>query len=293
MAGGCERLVIEPSGRRRAVLRVIGAARRRLVLSIFRCDDSRVLRALAGASARGVHVSAIVTARARAAARDLERVCHWLIARGIEVRRPGAGAKYHAKYLVADERVAVVTSLNYTAKCFTRTCDFLLVTRDPAVVSGLTTLFAADWSAEPAVLTAAQRERLIVGPDHDPRARFASLMLEARHCVRLLDTKLTDRAISRVLDDCRQAGLTVEIARRRSLRPLRAHGKLLLIDDRAAVIGSLALSPASLDRRRELALVVRDLRLVATLDAFWRFHLEPTVGAAQHRAPGPFVELAS
>jgi phosphatidylserine/phosphatidylglycerophosphate/cardiolipin synthase-like enzyme len=118
-------------------------------------------------------------------------------------------------------------------------------------------------------------------------------MLEARHCVRLLDTKLTDRAISRVLDDCRQAGITVEIARRRSLRPLRAHGKLLLIDDRAAVVGSLALSPVSLDRRRELALVVRDPRLVATLDAFWRFHLEPGVGAGQHRAPGPFVELAS
>ena len=71
------------------MLGIIRAARRRLVLSIFRCDDTRVLQALAGASARGVAVSAIVTARARASARDLDRVCAWLIAHGIEVRRSG------------------------------------------------------------------------------------------------------------------------------------------------------------------------------------------------------------
>jgi phosphatidylserine/phosphatidylglycerophosphate/cardiolipin synthase-like enzyme len=293
MIGPGERLVIVPAGRRRALLNVIRGARRRLVLSIFRCDDASVLEALAHATARGVRVRAIVTARARASARDLDQVCEWLAAHAIEVRRPAATEKYHAKYLVADGRVAFVTSLNYTAKCFTRTCDFMLVTRDPAVVSGLTALFDADWSAEPPVLTAAQRERLIVGPDHDPRARFGALILEARHRVRLLDTKVTDRATSRVLDDCRQAGITVEIARRRSLRSLRAHGKLLLIDDRVAVIGSLALSPAALDWRRELAVVVRDPRLVAALDAFWRLHLEPAADAARHRATGPFVELAS
>jgi len=234
-----------------------------------------------------------VTARARASARDLDRVCEWLVAHAIEVRRPVAYAKYHAKYLVADERVALVTSLNYTATCFTRTCDFMLVTRDPAVVSGLTALFAADWSAEPAALTAAQRERLIVGPDHDPRARFGALMQEARQQVRLLDTKLSDRATCRVIDARRYAGIAVAIARRRAVRPLRAHGKLLLIDDRAAVIGSLALSPASLDRRRELAVVVRDPRLVATLDAFWRSHVEPAGAAAGLGVPGPFMELAS
>ena len=102
MAATPERLVIEPAGRRRAVLDVIRAASRRLVLSIFRCDDALVLQALAGASARGVAVSAIVTARASAAARDLDRVFDWLSAHGIEVRRPVAPAKYHAKYVIAD-----------------------------------------------------------------------------------------------------------------------------------------------------------------------------------------------
>ena len=39
-----------------------------------------------------------------------------------------------------------------------------------------------------------------------------------------------------------------------------AHGKLLIVDDDAAVIGSLALSARALDGRRELAVVTRDRR---------------------------------
>ena len=291
MRASRDRLVIAPAERRRAVLRVIRAARQRLVLSIFRCDDARVLLALADASARGVAVRAIVTARARSAARDLDQLRAWLLAHGIEVRCP-AGAKYHAKYMVADERVALVASLNYTAKCFARTSDFLLVSHDPAVASGLTAVFACDWAGRPVELTDAQRARLILGPDGDPRARIGTLLRDARHGIRLLDTKLSDPSILRLLEERRQAGVAVELARRRALRPLHAHGKLLLIDQDTAIIGSLALSPASLDRRRELAIVVRDPRLVGALDGFWRLHCVAG-SAATSGATAPFVELVS
>jgi phosphatidylserine/phosphatidylglycerophosphate/cardiolipin synthase-like enzyme len=291
MGARLERLVVAPAARRRSVLATIRAARHRLVLSIFRCDDARVLHALAGAAARGVSVCAIVTPRAKAGARRLDRLCGWLGANGVDVRR-GAWTKYHAKYVVADDRIALVTSLNFTSKCFARTCDFLLVTSDPVVVSGLSALFAADWVSRPPELTAAQRERLIVGPDDNPRRRFASLLTQARHRIRLIDAKLTDPFTRRLLDERRRAGVTVEIAHRRTLRPLRSHGKLLVIDDSIAVIGSLALSPASLDRRRELALVLRHSGLVATLDRFWEAHCEPRRPTAS-RGSGPFVELVS
>jgi phosphatidylserine/phosphatidylglycerophosphate/cardiolipin synthase-like enzyme len=108
----------------------------------------------------------------------------------------------------------------------------------------------------------------------------------------LIDAKLTDPFTRRLLDDRRQAGVAVEIAHSRALHPLRSHGKLLVIDDLVAVIGSLALSPASLDRRRELALVVRHPGLVAALDRFWEAHCEPRAAAASH-ASGPVVELVS
>jgi cardiolipin synthase A/B len=273
VSGGRERLVIAPRLRRRAIVSAIRAARERLALSIFRCDDARVLRALAAAAQRGVHVRVLMTPRARAAAGDLDALQAWLTGRGIDVRRFTGGMKYHAKYLVADARLALVTTLNLTARCFTRTCDFTLITRDPAVATGLRELFEADWAGRPARLTQAQRDRLIVGPEYDPRERFAALIREARGRVRIVDAKLTDPRILEQLADRRLAGVAVERARRRHVRPLRRHGKLLMVDDRAAAIGSLALSPRALDARRELAVITRDPRLVAELDAFWQAHV--------------------
>ena len=57
--------------------------------------------------------------------------------------------KYHAKYLVADEGPAVVASLNFTRKCFRKTCDALVITHDPAVVAGLRQLWTADRDRRP------------------------------------------------------------------------------------------------------------------------------------------------
>src|ERR1041384_6729499 len=139
-----ERLVVHPGQRRAAVIGVIRAARQRLVLSIFRCNDGAVLEALAQAANRGVAVSAIVTGRARASRGELERLRTWLIEHGIEVRRNAPAVKYHAKYMVADGSTALVGSLNFTASCFERTCDFLLVTRERDVVAGLSAIFEAD-----------------------------------------------------------------------------------------------------------------------------------------------------
>ena len=293
MTRACERLVIDPRLRRRAILSAIRAARVRLTLSIFRCDDAVVLQALAAAADRGVHVRVLMTARARAAGKNLDALHARLAGHGIDVRRFAGGMKYHAKYLVADGRLALVTTANLTARCFDRTCDFSLVTRDPAVVSGLNELFDADWAGRAVKFTDAQRERLIVGPDQEPRERFATLVREARQRIRIVDAKLTDPRIVELLDERHRAGIAVERARRRQLRPLRRHGKLLIIDGGAAVLGSLALSARALDSRRELAVVMRDPQLLAGLDAFWRTHVAPRPSDAGAALVAPPMELAS
>jgi phosphatidylserine/phosphatidylglycerophosphate/cardiolipin synthase-like enzyme len=267
-----DRLVIEPGRRRRAVIGLIGSAQRRLVLSIFRCSDQAVLTALAAAVGRGVPVSAIVTDRAKASAGDLDRLCGWLLEHGIAVRRHAGSLKYHAKYIVADETTALVTSLNFTAKCFERTCDFLLLTKDAKAIAGLAGLFAADWAGSKVALAPAQLERLIVGPDHAPRDRFAALLLGARRRIRVLDAKLTDPGMRQLLESRRRAGIVVEMKRRKDIRPLASHGRLLVIDDDVAVIGSFALSTAALERRRELAVISREPAVLRALDEFWYTH---------------------
>ena len=86
------------------LLRVIGGARRRLVLSLFRCDDFAVLDALAGALERGCDVEAILTKRAKGGKKRLQKLWEALEEMGAVVSWfADPVVKYHAKYLVADD----------------------------------------------------------------------------------------------------------------------------------------------------------------------------------------------
>src|SRR5262245_38759070 len=82
---GRDRLVLDPSERREAMLRVIGGARRRLVLSLFRCDDFSVLDALAAALERGVEIRALLTKRAKGGRKRLQKLWGALEQMGVVV----------------------------------------------------------------------------------------------------------------------------------------------------------------------------------------------------------------
>src|SRR5262245_22505052 len=186
-----EKLVLDPAERKTALLGVIGAARRRLILSLFRCDDFSVLDALANALERGCEVEAILTKRAKGGRKRLKKLWGALEEMGAVVTwYADPVVKYHAKYLVADEKTAVVTTLNPTERCFTRTWDCLLVTRDAAVVRGLLALFRADTSGAPLALTRLASARLIVGPERS-RTEYRRLISSATRSVRILDHKLS------------------------------------------------------------------------------------------------------
>ena len=180
MNAPAERLILEPGERREAVLQVIRGARERLVLSVFRCDDFKILDALAGAVRRGVRVRALLTQRAKNWDKRLQELEVFLDSMGAEVHRyAGAETKYHAKYIVADDGPALIASLNFTRKCFEKTCDFIVVTCEPGTVAGLTQLFENDCRHPDAALPPGFSDRLIVGPDR-ARTRFLEMLGQAR-----------------------------------------------------------------------------------------------------------------
>ena len=171
-----EKLVLDRAERKAALLGVIGAARRRLILSLFRCDDSSVLDALAAALERGCQVEAILTKRAKGGKKRLKKLWGALEEMGAVVTRyADPVVKYHAKYLVADEKTAIITTLNPTKKCFARTWDALLITQDSSVVKGLLTLFKTDAAGVPLTSRRSLGRRLIVGPERS-RAEIRALI---------------------------------------------------------------------------------------------------------------------
>ena len=87
-----DRVVIDPSHRRAAVLQVIRSARRRLGLTIFRCNDREVLAEVAAAVQRGVEVDVLLTRRARGWRRRLDQLRTRLERIGARVTRHGLRA---------------------------------------------------------------------------------------------------------------------------------------------------------------------------------------------------------
>jgi cardiolipin synthase len=280
-----ERLVLDPVERKAALLGVIGAAKRRLILSLFRCDDFSVLDALAAALERGCEVEAVLTKRAKGGKKRLKKLWGALEEMGAVVTRyADPVVKYHAKYLVADDNTAIITTLNPTRKCFTRTWDAVLITQDPSVVKGLLTLYKADAAGVPLPSRRPLGRRLIVGPERS-RPEIRALIDSAKHSIRILDHKLSDPDVVALLRERRAQGITVSVLGKHPMGGVLPHGKMMIIDEERAILGSTALSTLSLDFRREVSVVIHEPALVKQLNMSYQ-QLSLKAGAAAARLPG-------
>lgn len=278
-----DRMAIAPPERRAAVLDLIGGAQERLILSLFRCDDFAVLDALDAALARGVAMDVLVTDRAKGGRKSRNQLSRLLTHSGATLHRYGdTVAKYHAKYMAADGRVALVGSANWTRKCLDKTCDFVLTTGDRGVVQAVERLFAADCAGRPLDADAGH-ERLLIAPEL-ARERMAALLAGARRTIDIVDPKLTDPEMRGVLAKRRDAGVRITSHGGDVVGGRPAHGKLIVVDGDICVVGSLSLSAVHLGFRRELALVSTEPAVRRAANAFFASLNAPRRGRDGSRA---------
>jgi phosphatidylserine/phosphatidylglycerophosphate/cardiolipin synthase-like enzyme len=282
-----DRVVTAVNERRPAIVDVIRGAKRELTLSLFRCKDKSIFEELKRAASRGVAINVLVTSRAKGGHKKLPKLWSELADIGATIcAYTDPVVKYHAKYLVADDGPAIVASLNFTKKCFAKTCDAVVVTYDPAVVSGLRDLMAADRDGQP--MPPQLTPRLIVGPER-ARRQFTELIEQAKSSIRLIDAKLSDPDLVTLLNARRDAGVKVDVFSAKRLGELKSHGKIMLVDDRLAVVGGLAIAALSLDFRREVAIVVDGAEGVAAVrELFGEIEAVATAGKiGASNSPGP------
>jgi cardiolipin synthase len=275
-----DRIVVAPAARRDVVLDALHGARSHITLSLFRCTDHAVFEELAAAVDRGVDVRVLVTSRVKGGKKKLKKLWKRLEeTRASIVPYTDPVVKYHAKYLVVDDGPALITSMNFTKKCYDQTCDAVAVTYDPDVVEGLRQLSATD--REGGAAPPSLPDRLIIGPER-ARRQFTALVQQAQRRIQIIDAKLSDPGLIDLLNQRRKQGIAVEIFGQKQLGTLLSHGKMMLVDGERAIVGSLALTALSLDFRREVALAVEEPAAVAELDQLFR-----SIGAAVTATDSP------
>jgi cardiolipin synthase A/B len=277
-----DQLLVLPDDSMIPLLDALAAARQTIDIYVFTLSNPDILAALREAVARGVRVRAVVepapsdnAAAGHAAMRALNEA-------NVQVRpRPSYFDRVHAKSFVVDGAQALVSSINYLED-WMHTRDHGILTTNPVVVQGILQTFAADWAATPDDSVPAPP--LVLSPPNS-RATLAGLINGAQTSLILEEEQITDDAMIDLLVARSNAGVTVQIVsnalQTKNLKPLETlqarapqaevrystqlwlHTKLVIADERRMLVGSVNLTAASLDKRREVSMLVDDPAAVA------------------------------
>jgi cardiolipin synthase A/B len=284
-------LYVLPDDGRAPVIDEIDAATCSIDLTIYLLSDNATIDALRRAEARGVQVRILYEQTPFGGGVGIVETTEGLAEHGVQLRpSPDDFTFLHAKYLIADGQVAVITNQNLTYSAFESNRELGVVTTVPSDVTALAGIFEADWSGTSAPAPSA---RMILSPVN-ARASLLEQIRSAQSTIRLYAEVVRDDEIIDALSTAAQQDVAVQVivnAPRDELdatvyRTLASnavdirfaghiyiHAKGLIIDERAVVVGSHNPTATSLERNREVSLVIDDpiavQRAMSVFDSDW------------------------
>ncbi len=277
VAGG--RFYVEPDAGVTPLVSFIRAARRDLDGEIYLFSSAAVFDALGDAVRRGVRVRLVLDPHPFGGdGASVDGAYRVLTAEGVAVRWAAPAYRFtHAKFLVSDNTTTWIGTMNWTNAAFTRNREFAEETAAPAVVQEADAIFAADWDGRP--LDTATPD-LVVSPTN-ARATILGLIAGARYSLDLYAEEIYDTASIQALADATRRGVRVRIvyaglgdaegvsgigAQVARVASPYIHAKALVADGTTLFIGSENLSATSLDRNREVGLLMSDRVAIADVE---------------------------
>src|SRR5580693_599803 len=283
-------LIVLPDDSATPILAAIEAAARTLRIKMFVFSDPGLIQAVIAAKHRGVKVRVMLNPARRSGEQDNEATRRALEREDIDVKDANPAFDLtHEKSMVVDDETAFVKSLNWATPNLTETRDYAVVTTHSHDVAEIIECFEADWHRQ--VFEPRDKGHVVwcPGPGRDRLCRFID---EARHRLLVQNERFQDMVIIERLVRAARRGVRVDVMARpphtlkrdklvegvgglrimddvgikiHTLKHLKLHGKMLLADGVAAIVGSINFAAGSLDGRRELAIEVRDDSVVERL----------------------------
>jgi phosphatidylserine/phosphatidylglycerophosphate/cardiolipin synthase-like enzyme len=276
-------LVVLPDDASTPIVNAISGAKKSLRIKMFVFSDPNLLDAVIAAHKRGVKVQVMLNPERRSGEEDNEATRKKLAKAGVAVKDSNPAVELtHEKSMIADDATAFVKSLNWATKNLTETRDYAVVTDHKHEVDEIVEGFEADWARQK--FDPGAEAHLIWCPING-RDRIAEFIDAAKHTLFVQNERYQDAVILERLVRAAERGVKIHVLARpphslkkeklvegvgglrilddvgikiHKLKGLKLHGKMLLADGTAAIVGSINLAPGSFDSRRELAIEVRD-----------------------------------
>jgi cardiolipin synthase len=296
------RCFVQPGEGAAPLVQAIARAKKSVEIVIFRFNRRDIEKALAEAVIRGVHVHALIAFTNRGGEQRLRDLEMRLLAAGVTVSRTDNDlVRYHGKLMIIDRRVLYLLAFNFTYLDMERTRSFGIATGNKQHVAEAVKLFDADTKRQPYSTGSAT---FIVSPVN-ARRQLVAFLQKARKELLIYDPEISDPEIMRILEARAKAGVAVRIIG--SIKggsavppevkksPMRLHTRTIVRDKTWAFVGSQSLRTLELDSRREVGLLFRDPRAVATLAQTFETDWETTSRPAaqeEKRAEVPAAKVA-
>jgi len=273
-------VAVTPDAGEQPYLDALNSAQHSIDVEIYLMGYGGILDTLKAKAAAGVHVRIIF---------DLSKMdtnqkyYDMLLAAGAEVKWSSASFTYqHSKMLVVDGKVAVISTGNYS-KSYSIDLErnHVATDRDPADLADLVSLFEADWTGQPAQMGCT---RMVISPINS-RSRILDLINSATQTLTIESMQFADYKVREAVKARVEAGVQVRAliadvgfvdanaAAADYLKGLgvtvkwipHLHTKVIVADGARAYLGSENLSQTSLDKNREVGLIVTDASSITPL----------------------------
>ena len=284
------RLLVQPDDGVAPVVEFIDGAQRSLRIKQFTLTDPDVLRAIERAHKRGVAVRVMLNPHRSSGDRANDET-HTALKRAkidVEWSNP-AFAVTHEKSIVVDDATALIATFNLCTKYFTETRDYGIVTTCAQEVQEVIDGFEADWTRD---TFEPPEESTLLWSATNSRHRMAWFIDAAKHELVIQHPKFVDATIVERIAAARHRGVKVDLlcggkhgisdwdvldtfaslrlldragVKVRRQKHLKLHAKLLVIDEKRALVGSMNIDRSAFDLRRELGVVTEESDVVKHL----------------------------
>ena len=287
---------VEPDAGDHVVVDAIRGARKSVWLEIYLLSDRNVIRALEEAANRGIDVRVMLEPHPVGGGGSPMRTIDQLNAAGAKAQTTSSSFTLtHEKGLIIDGTTAFIMTSNFTRSALggsraVSNREYDIIDTNPEDVQAVSGIFNADWNRTTAQFN---DPNLVVSPVNSRQA-FTTLINSAHSTLLIEAEEMNDSAIEQALANAAQHGVHVEVilpapggstgnSNSQGINAIRQggvqvredsrlyiHAKIIVVDGKIAFVGSENISTQSLDRNRELGILVSDPSVLGTLQQTFR-----------------------
>jgi cardiolipin synthase len=291
-------LIVEPDDGVEPVRDFISTAEKSLLIKQFTFSEPSLLQAVMDRKAAGAAVRVMLNPKRSGGDRANDETFDFFKKNGVSIQ--WSNPKFyvtHEKSIVVDEKAALIATFNLTAKYFTETRDYGVITQDGARVAQIVEGFEADWEHRDWL---PDPESGLLWSNANSRRRMSHFIDGANDRLDVQHPKFVDAVILDRIAAAAERGVHVRVlcggkhgisdwdvldtfsslrmlkrigVKVHKQKNLRLHAKLLIADNSRALVGSMNIDRSAFDLRRELGTTIKDegvvRRLARVFDSDW------------------------